>query len=306
MVPENVTSVPRAPQDLSGDFGQERLAKLRHGETLRGPAARQRRKPRSGERDHRRLWRQTRANRPPPKDKRSFSNTTASTGPKKRVASLAFPSTPTNSSRRRWRLTIAANTRRWPSIAQRTGPQRAKPADEGDNEGGMNLYEALYETALKQGLPRPIVDELVKAFLNDVDFQRSVQPGDSLVAFTADPDEFESRPTLLYAALTVRDQTFRYYRFETPDDKVVDYYDENGRSSRKFLLRKPIAAGEMSFAVRHAVPPDPALRAAAQRRRLGRAGGHADCRGGQRRRSSRPSTTPVTAAASKSNTPTAM
>ena len=51
---------------------------------------------------------------------------------------------------------------------------------------------------------------------------------------------------LLYAALTVRDQTFRYYRFQTPDDNAVDYYDESGRSTRKFLLRKPIANGELT------------------------------------------------------------
>ena len=46
--------------------------------------------------------------------------------------------------------------------------------------------------------------------------------------------------------MTVRDQTFKYYRFQTPDDNLVDYYDDNGRSTRKFLLRKPIAEGEMT------------------------------------------------------------
>ena len=46
--------------------------------------------------------------------------------------------------------------------------------------------------------------------------------------------------------MTVRDQTFKYYRFQTPDDNMVDYYDENGRSTRKFLVRKPIAEGDMT------------------------------------------------------------
>jgi murein DD-endopeptidase MepM/ murein hydrolase activator NlpD len=46
--------------------------------------------------------------------------------------------------------------------------------------------------------------------------------------------------------MTVRDQVFKYYRFQTPDDGLVDYYDENGRSTRKFLIRKPIVAGEMT------------------------------------------------------------
>jgi murein DD-endopeptidase MepM/ murein hydrolase activator NlpD len=126
-------------------------------------------------------------------------------------------------------------------------PAKAKPSESAeDAEGGMSLYQSLYETALKQGLSRPIIDELIRAFANDVDFQRSAQPGDSLVAFLSEPDEFEPKPVLLYAALTVREQTYHYYRFQTPDDNMVDYYDESGRSTRKFLLRKPIVAGEMT------------------------------------------------------------
>jgi murein DD-endopeptidase MepM/ murein hydrolase activator NlpD len=87
---------------------------------------------------------------------------------------------------------------------------------------------------------------MVRAFANDVDFQRSVQPGDGLVAFMQDPDEIEPHPQLLYATLTAREQTFKYYRFQTPDDNLVDFYDENGRSTRKFLIRKPIVAGEIT------------------------------------------------------------
>ena len=125
-------------------------------------------------------------------------------------------------------------------------PAKPKSDENNDEEGGIPLYQSLYETALKQNLPRPVIDELVRAFMNDVDFQRSALPGDSMVAFMSDADEMEPKPILLYASLTVRDQTYRYYRFQTPDDNLVDYYDENGRSTRKFLLRKPIAVGEMT------------------------------------------------------------
>ena len=127
------------------------------------------------------------------------------------------------------------------------GPRKPKPADE-DNSGGggMSLYQSLYETALKQGLPRSIIDVLTRVFANDVDFQRATAPGDSLEAFFSDPDDINPRPELLCASMTVRDQTFKYYRFQTNDDNMVDFYDENGRSMRKFLVRKPIAEGEMT------------------------------------------------------------
>ena len=35
-------------------------------------------------------------------------------------------------------------------------------------------------------------------------------------------------------------ETKKYYRFQTPDDGVVDYYDETGKSAKKFLVRKPV------------------------------------------------------------------
>jgi murein DD-endopeptidase MepM/ murein hydrolase activator NlpD len=122
----------------------------------------------------------------------------------------------------------------------------AQRNDADADNGGLSLYESFYETALKQGLPKPIISEMVRAFANDVDFQRSTQPGDSVTAFVAEPDEIDPHPQLLFASMTVRDQVFKYYRFQTPDDGLVDYYDENGRSTRKFLIRKPIVAGEMT------------------------------------------------------------
>jgi murein DD-endopeptidase MepM/ murein hydrolase activator NlpD len=138
-------------------------------------------------------------------------------------------------------------------VATATTPQKAaaaKPANDDDDEeqdsgGGMRLYDSLYETALKQEVPRPIIDDLVRIFANDVDFQRAVAGGDSFESFYSDPDETDGREELLYASITTRNETFRYYRFQTPDDGFVDFYDENGRSTRKFLVRKPIAYGEM-------------------------------------------------------------
>ena len=40
----------------------------------------------------------------------------------------------------------------------------------------MSLYQSLYETALKQGLPRSIIDVMTRVFANDVDFQRATAP----------------------------------------------------------------------------------------------------------------------------------
>lgn len=137
------------------------------------------------------------------------------------------------------------------AVAKRGGSKRNSPAlDEfGDIEedpGAMRLYDSLYETALKQQIPKPIINELVRVFANDVDLQRAVSGGDALDVFYDEPEDGSApgRDSLLYASLSTRDETYRYYRFQTQDDGLVDYYDENGRSSRKFLVRKPISIGE--------------------------------------------------------------
>lgn len=127
-------------------------------------------------------------------------------------------------------------------------PRPARPlagADDDEDASGMRLYDSIYETALKQEIPKPVIDDLVRIFANDIDFQTSARGGDTIEAFYAEPDESEGRNELLYAAIVARGETYRYYRFQMPDDGQLDFYDENGRSTRKFLIRKPMDGGEV-------------------------------------------------------------
>jgi murein DD-endopeptidase MepM/ murein hydrolase activator NlpD len=113
--------------------------------------------------------------------------------------------------------------------------------------GGLpRVYDALYETALEQQVPPPLVDQLVRIFAFDVDFQSRITPGDSLEVFHSLPDtsdEDAAEPEVLFAALTLGGVAKRFYRFRTSDDGYVDYYDEEGKSAKKFLMRKPITTG---------------------------------------------------------------
>jgi murein DD-endopeptidase MepM/ murein hydrolase activator NlpD len=129
---------------------------------------------------------------------------------------------------------------------RRAAPQPAEGED--DEEGGVRLFASLHETILRQDLPRGVVDELVRIFAYDLDFQRRVAAGDALeLLYTFDEEggAGPERPEILYAALTVGGEARRVYRFLSPDDGTVDYFDEGGRSLKKFLLRKPIADGVM-------------------------------------------------------------
>ena len=117
-------------------------------------------------------------------------------------------------------------------------------ADDDDDDGsGVRLYQSIYETALRNKVPTPVIDDMIRIYSYDVDFQRKVQPGDSFDVFYAGEDEGSAsteKNEVLYAALTVGGETKKYYRFQTPDDGVVDYYDETGKSAKKFLVRKPV------------------------------------------------------------------
>jgi murein DD-endopeptidase MepM/ murein hydrolase activator NlpD len=119
--------------------------------------------------------------------------------------------------------------------------------DEGEEEdetrGGVRLYDSLYETALKNNVPRQTVDELVRIFGYDVDFQRRVSAGDNFEIFYGTDDD-NGPPEVLYASLTVGGESRRIYRYHG-DDGSIDFFDELGRSLKKFLLRKPIADGIM-------------------------------------------------------------
>jgi murein DD-endopeptidase MepM/ murein hydrolase activator NlpD len=125
--------------------------------------------------------------------------------------------------------------------------ENSEDSDENDTSG-VRLYQSIYETALRNRIPRPIIEDLIRIYSYDVDFQRKVQPGDSFEVLYAGEDETpapDSRNDVLFATLTVGGETKKFYRFQSPDDGVVDYYDETGKSAKKFLVRKPVLAGIM-------------------------------------------------------------
>lgn len=133
--------------------------------------------------------------------------------------------------------------------------QQVSEPEEDDDGTGIRLYQSLYETALRNSIPRPVIEDLIRIYSYDVDFQRKTQAGDSFEVVYAGEDDPSAggRSEVLYAGLVVGGESKRYYRFQSADDGVVDYYDETGKSAKKFLVRKPVAAGIMrsGFGSRH-------------------------------------------------------
>ncbi|WBU29521.1 M23 family metallopeptidase [Rhodopseudomonas palustris] len=125
-----------------------------------------------------------------------------------------------------------------------TVSETADNSDEDEDDGtGVRLYQSIYETALRNKVPQSVIDDMIRIYSYDVDFQRKVQAGDSFEVFYAGDDETTAtveKNDVLFASLTVGGETKKYYRFQTPDDAAVDFYDETGKSAKKFLVRKPV------------------------------------------------------------------
>jgi murein DD-endopeptidase MepM/ murein hydrolase activator NlpD len=236
MVPENVTAVPRSDAGRERD-GTERLVVFRHGDNLEDVL-----RANGATRDQARsivaTFAPKRGEAPVAEGRRlRLMFARLDDGRPRQIARVSVYADET------LETTIALDDAGgYVRVANAEAPKRQATAPPSD-EGGFRLYDSLYETALRQSVPRLLIDALVRIFGNDVDFQRSVAGGDGFEAFYADDGGSGTRSELLFASITVRNETFRYYRFVTPDDNAVDFYDENGRSVRKFLIRNPVPNG---------------------------------------------------------------
>jgi murein DD-endopeptidase MepM/ murein hydrolase activator NlpD len=114
--------------------------------------------------------------------------------------------------------------------------------------GGV-IETSLYESALKTGLSLNILMQLVQPFSFDVDFQRDIQPGDRFeIMYECDLDENGTvvrEGPVLYATLTLRDNTLRIYSHTTLGGET-EYFNEAGQTVRKTLMRTPINGARLS------------------------------------------------------------
>jgi murein DD-endopeptidase MepM/ murein hydrolase activator NlpD len=111
------------------------------------------------------------------------------------------------------------------------------------------IDSSLFEAGASVGVPIPVMAALIRAYSYDVDFQRDVQPGDE---FQVMYDRYFNNEgaaardgDILYAALTLSGKQMELYRYRTRDG-IVDYFNRQGESIRKALLRTPIDGARVS------------------------------------------------------------
>ncbi len=115
--------------------------------------------------------------------------------------------------------------------------------DAEDKTQTQSLYTSLYHAAQSQDLSAEAILQVMRIHAFEADFRRRVRAGDTVELFYDMKDDDKGADgalgDLLASSLTTAGETHRFYRFRTPDG-VVDYYDEYGNTSRKFLMRRPV------------------------------------------------------------------
>ncbi|MFC4626591.1 M23 family metallopeptidase [Daeguia caeni] len=117
-----------------------------------------------------------------------------------------------------------------------------------------SVYDGISRAALAYGMTETMREQLVKMLASDVDLQAQLSPSDRIEAFFSLPDDndnADSDSQLLYVAATFNGTTHKYYRFQASDGSV-DYYNQDGKSAKQFLLRNPVPNGifRSSFGMR--------------------------------------------------------
>ncbi|MGF9694642.1 M23 family metallopeptidase [Rhizobium sp. 0TCS1.26] len=112
-----------------------------------------------------------------------------------------------------------------------------------------SIYDGIYRAALSYGMTTDMTGLIVKLLASTVDLQAQLKPTDSIEAFFSAADENGAagpNSELLYVNARFGDTVTRFYRYQNLDENTVDYFDQDGKSIRQFLLRNPVPNGRMT------------------------------------------------------------
>ena len=131
-----------------------------------------------------------------------------------------------------------------------------RPLAQEQHLGRGTIDSSLYQAAVDAGVPDRILIEMIRAYSFDVDFQRDIQAGDSFElvyeTYVDEDGQLARSGDILYAELVLSGEPLRFYYF-TPSSGFDDYFNAEGKSVRKTLMRTPIDGARISsgYGMRH-------------------------------------------------------
>jgi len=111
------------------------------------------------------------------------------------------------------------------------------------------IETSLYGSAARADIPSAVIAEMIRVYSWNVDFQRDIRRGDKVQvlyeAFENEDGDFAKYGNIIYASLNTGGREKPIYRFEM-DNGRVDYFERDGTSIRKTLMKTPVDGARIS------------------------------------------------------------
>ena len=111
------------------------------------------------------------------------------------------------------------------------------------------ITDSLYNSALSLGIKANIIIEFARLYGFQVDFQRDIWKNDSFQIiyeeFVNENNQVVDTGEIIFANLNIQQTDLQLYKYEYEKNKI-DYFDENGKSIKKTLMKTPINGARLS------------------------------------------------------------
>ena len=111
------------------------------------------------------------------------------------------------------------------------------------------IENSLYNSAINLGIKANVILEFARLYGFQVDLQRDIWKNDSFQIiyeeFINEDNNVVDTGEIIFANLNLQDTDLQLYKYEYEENKI-DYFDENGKSIRKTLMKTPINGARLS------------------------------------------------------------
>ena len=111
------------------------------------------------------------------------------------------------------------------------------------------ITTSLYNAAINLNIKPGVIVDFARLYGFQVDFQRDIWKNDSFQIIYEEFKNVEGKVIetgdIIYSNLNLQDNDIQLYKFEYEKNKI-DYFDENGKSMRKTLMKTPINGARLS------------------------------------------------------------
>jgi len=111
------------------------------------------------------------------------------------------------------------------------------------------ITNSLYNSAINLGIKPNIIIEFARLYGFQVDFQRDIWKNDSFQIiyeeYVDGSNKLVDTGDIIFANLNLQNSDLQLYKYEYEKNKI-DYFDENGKSIKKTLMKTPINGARLS------------------------------------------------------------